>query len=73
MIACLHLEVREGTADKPIEIAIIRTCHKNGILNFLAILTGFLTYKVGVFAKQSKDVADEISAQGRQQRQRGSG
>lgn len=42
-------------------------------LNFLAILTGFLTYKVAVFAKQSKSVADEISAQGRQQQQRGSG
>lgn len=36
-------------------------------LSFLAMLVGFLTYKVAVLAKQSKELADELS--GRQPQQ----
>jgi len=38
-------------------------------LNFLAILVGFLTYKVAILAKQAKELADEMSIKPQQEQQ----
>ncbi|KAF5838286.1 hypothetical protein DUNSADRAFT_3082 [Dunaliella salina] len=38
-------------------------------LNFLAILVGFLTYKVALLSKQAKELADEMSVKPRQEQE----
>jgi len=38
-------------------------------LNFLAMLVGFLTYKVAILGKQAKELADELSPQAKQNQQ----